>query len=226
MDADVYGPNQPQMMGVVLSSPPSQRQQDEPPTAFGVKIMSMGFLMQPDQPVIWRRPDAARRHQAIFAGRHLGRARLSRRRPSAGNWRCPDQPLPERSALSAVIVTTPQSIAVSDVRKAVAMFKKLNVGLLGVIENMGEFSARTATRPPRLLARRRQGAGRQERHPVHRSVPLDPASARPAKKASRSASANPIPRPRKRSANSRARWRPKSASATHAQTLEIKMVKV
>lgn len=140
MDADIYGPNQPQMMGVPDHKPfAGEDDKIEPALGHGVKVMSMGFLMEPDKPVIWRGPML---HGAIT--QFLKDVRwgdldylVLDLPPGTGDVQltlCQTVPL-----AGAVIVTTPQSIALSDVRKAVAMFKKLNVPILGAIENMSGF---------------------------------------------------------------------------------------
>ena len=140
LDADIYGPNQPQMMGVMGHQPVAgEDDKIEPAVGHGVKIMSMGFLMDPDKPVIWRGPML---HGAIT--QFLKDVKwgdldylILDLPPGTGDVQltlCQTVPL-----AGSVIVTTPQSIALSDVRKAVAMFKKLNVPILGAIENMSGF---------------------------------------------------------------------------------------
>jgi len=140
LDADIYGPNQPQMMGVKGFEPLADEDNKiEPALGHGVKIMSMGFLMDPDAAVIWRGPML---HGAI--SQFLKDVKWGELDylvldlpPGTGDVQltlCQTVPL-----AGAVIVTTPQSIALSDVRKAVAMFKKLNVPILGAIENMSGF---------------------------------------------------------------------------------------
>jgi ATP-binding protein involved in chromosome partitioning len=141
MDADIYGPNQPQMMGVKGYAPVAgEDNKIEPAVSHGVKIMSMGFLMDPDKPVIWRGPML---HGAItqflkdVKWGELDYLVLDLP-PGTGDVQltlCQTVPM-----VGSVIVTTPQSIALSDVRKAVAMFKKLNVPILGAIENMSGFA--------------------------------------------------------------------------------------
>ncbi len=140
MDADIYGPNQPQMMGVPDWKPVvGEDDKIAPAEAYGVKVMSMGFLMDPDKAVIWRGPML---HGAItqflkdVTWGELDYLVLDLP-PGTGDVQltlCQTVPL-----AGSVIVTTPQSIALSDVRKAVAMFKKLNVPILGAIENMSGF---------------------------------------------------------------------------------------
>jgi ATP-binding protein involved in chromosome partitioning len=140
MDADIYGPNQPQMMGVSGHQPVAgEDNKIEPAVGHGVKVMSMGFLMDPDKAVIWRGPML---HGAIT--QFLKDVKwgdldylILDLPPGTGDVQltlCQTVPL-----AGAVIVSTPQSIALSDVRKAVSMFKKLNVPLLGAIENMSGF---------------------------------------------------------------------------------------
>jgi ATP-binding protein involved in chromosome partitioning len=140
MDADIYGPNQPQMMGIKGYEPlVDDNNRIDPATAHGVRVMSMGFLMDPDAAVIWRGPML---HGAI--SQFLKDVKWGELDylvldlpPGTGDVQltlCQSVPL-----AGAVIVTTPQSIALSDVRKAVAMFKKLNVPILGAIENMSGF---------------------------------------------------------------------------------------
>jgi len=140
LDADIYGPNQPQMMGVLGFQPVvGPDGQIEPAFKHGIRIMSMGFLMDPDKAVIWRGPML---HGAI--SQFLKDVKwgdldylVIDLPPGTGDVQltlCQTVPL-----AGSVIVTTPQSIALSDVRKAVAMFKQLNVPILGAIENMSGF---------------------------------------------------------------------------------------
>ena len=139
LDADVYGPNQPQMFGI---GPEPVIQEDglpAPVLRHGVKVFSMGLLMGRDAPVVWRGPllhGAVR--QMLFDVRwgELD-VLLVDLPPGTG-----DVPLSVAQTVplsGAVVVTTPQSLAACDVRRAVAMFRKLEVPVLGVVENMAEF---------------------------------------------------------------------------------------
>lgn len=140
LDADIYGPNQPQMMGIKGYEPlVDAGNKIDPAVAHGVKVMSMGFLMDPDAAVIWRGPML---HGAI--SQFLKDVKWGELDylvldlpPGTGDVQltlCQTVPI-----AGSIIVTTPQSIALSDVRKAVAMFKKLNVPILGAVENMSGF---------------------------------------------------------------------------------------
>lgn len=140
LDADIYGPNIPMMMGV-NDRPKGQNDKIIPPQGYGIKIMSMGFLVDPNQPVIWRGPmihNALRQFLQDVEWGNLDYLVVDLP-PGTG-----DASLSLAQSLSltgAVIVTTPQQVALSDVVRGVAMFQQLNVPILGVIENMSYFVA-------------------------------------------------------------------------------------
>ena len=140
LDADIYGPNIPMMMGV-NERPKGQNDKIIPPQGYGIKIMSMGFLVDPNQPVIWRGPmihNALRQFLQDVDWGNLDYLVVDLP-PGTG-----DASLSLAQSLSmtgAVIVTTPQQVALSDVVRGVAMFQQLNVPILGVIENMSYFVA-------------------------------------------------------------------------------------
>jgi ATP-binding protein involved in chromosome partitioning len=140
LDADVYGPNIPMMMGI-NERPKGHQNKIVPPQAYGVKIMSMGFLIDPNQPVIWRGPmihNALRQFLQDVEWGDLDYLVIDLP-PGTG-----DASLSLAQSLSltgAIIVTTPQQVALSDVIRGVAMFQQLNVPILGVIENMSYFIA-------------------------------------------------------------------------------------
>jgi ATP-binding protein involved in chromosome partitioning len=140
LDADVYGPNIPMMIGI-NERPKGQNNKIIPPQALGVKVMSMGFLVDPKQPVIWRGPmihNALRQFLQDVEWGDLDYLVIDLP-PGTG-----DASLSLAQSLSltgAVIVTTPQQVALSDVVRGVAMFQQLNVPILGVIENMSYFIA-------------------------------------------------------------------------------------
>jgi ATP-binding protein involved in chromosome partitioning len=140
LDADIYGPNVPIMMGI-NERPKGHGQRITPLEAHGVKLMSMGFLISPTDPVIWRGPMV---HNALrqflqdvdWGGLDYLVIDLP---PGTGDISLSlSQSLGLRGA---VIVTTPQKVALSDVVRGVEMFKQLNVPILGVVENMSYFEA-------------------------------------------------------------------------------------
>lgn len=138
MDGDIYGPNVPLMLGVSNEARPSVDDQDKliPIEALGLKMISMGVLVPADQPMIWRGPML---HSAVtqFVQKvNWGELDflLVDLPPGTGDVQLSlAQVVP---LAGAVIITTPQEVALMDVRKGVAMFRKTNVPILGVIENM------------------------------------------------------------------------------------------
>lgn len=139
MDADIYGPNIPTMMGV-HDVPGMKGEKLVPAEAYGVKLMSMGFLVKPGQPLIWRGPmlnSAIRQFLADVEWGELDYLIIDLP-PGTG-----DAPLSLAQALplsGVVIVTLPQAVSLEDASRGLNMFQTLNVPILGIIENMrGEF---------------------------------------------------------------------------------------
>ena len=176
LDADVYGPNQPQMFHINDYQPVvDSENRITPPENYGVKVFSMGFLMQPDAPAIWRGPMLHGAIQQFLKDVRWGELDylIVDLPPGTGDVQlslCQSAPI-----VGAVIVTTPQSIALSDVRKAVGMFKKLNVPMLGIVENMSEFICPHCKNGTRIFS---QGGAKalSEKHliPFLGDIPLDP----------------------------------------------------
>jgi ATP-binding protein involved in chromosome partitioning len=138
MDGDVYGPNIPQMLGIT-GQPAGSGDKILPMTAHGIKVISMGMLVPPDQPVIWRGPMLHGAIQQFMRDVDWGELDylVVDLPPGTGDVSLSmAQSVP---VAGAVVVTTPQGVSVSDVRKAVAMFRQLNIPLLGVVENMSYF---------------------------------------------------------------------------------------
>lgn len=139
LDGDVYGPNIPQMLG--LSGAPEVVGENRilPPEALGIKVISMGMLVPQDQPIIWRGPMLHGAIQQFMREVEWGELDylVVDLPPGTGDVALSmAQSVP---MAGAVVVTTPQGVAVSDVRKAVGMFRQLNIPVLGVIENMSTF---------------------------------------------------------------------------------------
>lgn len=139
MDADVYGPNIPQMLGIKDQPEVSDDKKMIPPVAHGIKVISMGMLVPADQPIIWRGPmlhGAVQQFMRDVAWGELDYLVVDLP-PGTGDVSLSmAQSVP---VAGAVVVTTPQSVSVSDVRKAVGMYRQLNIPILGVIENMSHF---------------------------------------------------------------------------------------
>jgi ATP-binding protein involved in chromosome partitioning len=144
LDADIYGPNIPTMMGVTenpkLFMDPEKGEMFVPPMSHGVKVMSMGFLIQGDQPVIWRGPMLHNILNQFCTRVEWGDLDylILDLPPGTGDVQLSlAQMLP---LTGTVMVTTPQEVALQDVRKAINMWDKVKVPMLGVVENMSWFT--------------------------------------------------------------------------------------
>ena len=146
LDCDIYGPSIPLMMGVNRKPAISPEEKLVPPASHGVKLMSMGFLLEGDQPVIWRGPMIMKTIQQFVVQVDWGRLDylLVDLPPGTGDAQlslCQTVPLD-----GGVIVTTPQEASLGVVRKGMAMFEKVNVPILGIVENMSYFTAPSGER--------------------------------------------------------------------------------
>ena len=140
LDCDIYGPSIPLMMGVHERPTISEQEKMVPPSNYGVKLMSMGFLVEGDQPVIWRGPMIMKTIQQFFSAVEWGDLDilLVDLPPGTGDAQlslCQTVPLD-----GGVIVTTPQEASLGVVRKGIGMFQKVNVPILGLVENMSYFT--------------------------------------------------------------------------------------
>ena len=140
MDADILGPNIPTMVGLGFAPPrvvgDGEKKQMLPFEAYDLKVMSMGFLADPNTPMIWRGPMLHSAIRQFFTDVRWGNLdyMVVDLPPGTGDAQLSlAQSVP---LTGAVIVTQPQDVAVEDARRACAMFEKLEVPLLGVIENM------------------------------------------------------------------------------------------
>ena len=137
LDADIYGPSQPLMMGLAGERPTtSDGKQLEPLRAYGVEVMSIGFLIDAEQPMVWRGPMVTQALQQLLGETRWGELDylLVDMPPGTGDIQLT---LAQRVPVSgAIIVTTPQDIALADARKGLMMFRKVQVPVLGIIENM------------------------------------------------------------------------------------------
>lgn len=175
MDADIYGPNIPMMIGIT-QEPIKDGEKITPAEGQGVKVISMGFFVPEDTPVVWRGPMVHSAIQQFFRDVVWGELDylLIDLPPGTG-----DVPLTLSQLVpltGAITVTTPQDVALSDVRKGMTMFKKVNVPLLGVIENMSHFVCGHCGERTEIFS---HGGGEQAAKkfdiPFLGRIPLDPA---------------------------------------------------
>ena len=139
MDADVYGPSIPTILGVTGEPEVDEKNRITPLEQHGIKVMSMGFFMKPEDAVVWRGPMLHKTVQQFLGGVLWGDIDylLVDLPPGTGDVQlslCQSIPL-----TGAVIVSTPQDVALNVAQKAIVMFKKLNAPILGIIENMSHY---------------------------------------------------------------------------------------
>ena len=139
LDADIYGPSVPHLLGLAGRKPESDGKKLQPMLAHGIKAMSIGFLIDVDTPMIWRGPMVVSALSQLMTDVDWGEldVLVMDLPPGTGDAQLT---IAQRVRLSgAVIVSTPQDIALIDARKALAMFRKTQVPILGLVENMSTF---------------------------------------------------------------------------------------
>jgi ATP-binding protein involved in chromosome partitioning len=139
LDADIYGPSQPRMMGISGRPTSPDGKILEPMENYGIKVMSMGFLVDEETPMIWRGPMVMSALQQMLRDVNWGEldVMIVDMPPGTGDAQLTmAQQVP---LAGAVIVSTPQDIALLDARKGLNMFRKVDVPVLGIIENMSYF---------------------------------------------------------------------------------------
>lgn len=178
MDSDIYGPSQQMMMGIDEKPFLNEGNQIVPIERFGVRVMSLGFLMDVDQPVIWRGPMVMKAVEQFLQDVSWGKLDflVVDLPPGTGDAQLT---LTQKIHLSgAVIVTTPQDVALIDARKGLAMFQKVNVPVLGIVENMSYFVCRKCGHREEIF---KHGGGERTASklnvPFLGAIPLDPAVA-------------------------------------------------
>ena len=173
LDADIYGPNIPTMMGV-KHLPPGTEEKLYPAEAYGVKLMSIGFLVRADQPLIWRGPML---HSAI-------RQFLTDVEWGELDYLVVDLPpgtgdaalsLTQSMPLSGgIIVTLPQQVSLDDARRSLEMFRQLNVPVFGVVENMSYLELPDGSRMDVFGSGGGERLARESEVPFIGAIPLDP----------------------------------------------------
>jgi ATP-binding protein involved in chromosome partitioning len=139
LDADIYGPSQPMMMGIDGRPESSDGKTMQPMKNYGVEVMSIGFLIDADNPMIWRGPMVTQALEQLLRQTNWGDLDylLVDMPPGTGDIALT---LSQKVPLTgAVIVTTPQDIALLDAKKGLRMFEKVNVPILGLVENMAVY---------------------------------------------------------------------------------------
>ena len=139
LDADVYGPSIPRMIGISERAQANENKKLIPLENYGIKCMSIGFLIDVDTPAIWRGPMVMKALEQMYNGVEWGELDylIVDLPPGTGDAQLS---LAQSSKLSgSIIVSTPQDVALIDARKGINMFKKVNVPVIGIVENMSYF---------------------------------------------------------------------------------------
>ncbi len=175
LDCDIYGPSQQMMMGITTRPYVNEEEKILPIVRHGVRVMSIGFLMDVDTPVIWRGPMIFKAVEQFLGDVAWGKQDflVIDLPPGTGDAQLT---LTQKVALSgAVIVTTPQDVALIDARKGLAMFQKVNVDVLGVIENMSYYECPKCGNREEIF---KHGGGKRTAEllgvPFLGEIPLDP----------------------------------------------------
>lgn len=174
MDADIYGPNMPLMLGVD-AAPAVRDEKIIPLEAHGIKVISLGFLIEKDQPAIWRGPIVMKIITQFLRDVNWGQLDyfLVDMPPGTGDAQL--SLVQATQVHGAVVVTTPQQVAVGDALRGVKMFERTAVPVLGIVENMSYFENPETGKPIALF-----GTGGGERLakecdlPLLGQVPIDP----------------------------------------------------
>ena len=174
LDADIYGPSQPRLLGLTGRPKTKDGKIIEPMTAFGIECMSIGFLVPEDQAMIWRGPMVMSALQQMLRDVAWGAldVMIVDMPPGTGDAQLTmAQQVP---LAGAVIVSTPQDLALLDARKGIAMFRKVEVPVLGIVENMSYFLCPHCGERTEIFA---HGGARREAEklgvPFLGEVPLD-----------------------------------------------------
>ncbi|MEO5362717.1 MAG: iron-sulfur cluster carrier protein ApbC, partial [Magnetococcus sp. DMHC-8] len=140
LDADIYGPSLPRLLHITdKPAQPEEKGKLQPAVAYGMKVMSMGFFMEEETPVVWRGPMVGMAVEQLLRDVEWGELDylVVDLPPGTGDAQLT---LTQKVPLTGVIiVSTPQDVALADVKKGINMFKKVDVPILGIIENMSYF---------------------------------------------------------------------------------------
>jgi len=173
LDADVYGPSIPTMLDLHLQVE-SEAGMMKPVEKFGLKIMSIGFMIDEDQPVIWRGPMVSKMIRDFLGRVNWGELDflIADLPPGTGDPSITIAKLIPHPSI--VIVTTPQKVALADVKKAIQMFRKMGKQVAGIVENMSYFRCEHSTNKIEIFG---QGGGQELSQesdiPLLGELPLD-----------------------------------------------------
>ncbi len=174
MDADIYGPNLPRMLGV-SEAPPVRDDKIQPLLAYGVKVISIGLLIERDQPAIWRGPIIMKVITQFLRDVNWGQLDYFFVDMPPGTGDAQLSLVQATHVHGGVVVTTPQHVAVGDALRGVRMFERVGVPVLGIVENMSYFENPETGKPIAVFG---SGGGQaladEVGVPLLGQIPLDP----------------------------------------------------
>ncbi|BBB33002.1 ATP-binding protein involved in chromosome partitioning [Thermotomaculum hydrothermale] len=175
LDADFYGPSIAMMFGIKEEPVVNEKEKLVPFEKFGVKVMSLGFLLEEDTPVIWRGPLLMKALTQFLEDVEWGELDylLIDLPPGTGDIQL--SLAQNVKVKGAIAVTTPQDVALLDVKKAVTMFEKLNIPVMGVIENMSYFICHNCGTKHFIFSGNEMDTGDKLGLPVLGRIPIDSA---------------------------------------------------
>jgi len=173
LDADIYGPNVPTMMGT-SRLPPAEEDKLVPAEAYGVKLMSIGFLVKPDQPLIWRGPMLHSTIRQFLTDVSWGELDYLIIDLPPGTGDAALSLIQSLSLSGGVIVTLPQQVSLDDARRALEMFRQLDVAIFGVVENMSYLELSDGTKMDIFGTGGGQRLASESGVPFLGPIPMDP----------------------------------------------------
>ncbi|BAY24983.1 hypothetical protein NIES2100_47820 [Calothrix sp. NIES-2100] len=178
LDADIYGPNVPQMLSLgksevqAIATPNGQR--FLPLVAHGIKVMSVGLLAEPDHPLAWRGPVLHKIITQFIQEVEWGELDYLLIDLPPGTGDAQITIVQESPICGVILVTTPQEVAIADVRRSIYMFRQVGVPVLGIIENMSYFINNDGTQTPIFGSGGGQKLAAELQAPLLGQVPIDP----------------------------------------------------
>ncbi len=174
LDADIYGPSMPRLLGVTGRPQPANGRVLNPLQGYGVKVMSMGFMVEDDTPMIWRGPMVMSALTQMLREVAWGELDVLVVDMPPGTGDAQLTMAQQVPLAGAIIVSTPQDLALIDARKGLNMFRKVDVPVLGIIENMSYFACPSCGHRSEIFG---HGGAREEAEklgvPFLGEVPLD-----------------------------------------------------
>jgi ATP-binding protein involved in chromosome partitioning len=174
LDADIYGPSIPHMLGIT-DQPATVEGKIEPVQRFGIDAISMGMFIEPDKALIWRGPMVMKAIQQLLEDVRWGEKDFLVVDLPPGTGDAQLTLVQSVPLTGAVVVTTPQEVALMDARKAVNMFRATECPVLGIVENMSHFACPHCGKESEIFPR---GGGKSEAErlgvPFLAEVPIDP----------------------------------------------------